>query len=699
MNSQPNFYLYEFEGFVLDPLQRVVRTKVDGQTLRLTARAFDALQLLVEHHGQLVDKETLIKALWPKVVVEENNLNQVIRSLRQALGEKPGEHRFIATAPGRGYRFVAAVREVPRTSTSWESTPTATPPNGVADSVPVTPTTEMSSTQGVNTATKTSRTMLRWGVLAAVSIVAVTALWVLAHRGTAGTPPLQQTAASAATPRSSVAVLPFVNLTGDASKDYLGDGMAEELINTLTKVPGLKVPARTSSFSYKERNLDARQIAKDLGVDTILEGSVRAAGKRVRITAQLINAQDGLHMWSETYDEEITDLFKLQDDLATAIVQALQVNLRGASPASITQPPPTQDVEAYQLYLQAKFLLDTKNRQRAVELAERAVTRDPTFARAYGALAYAHLVLYQTGQASEHLLAAKKFAGQGLALDPNEPLALGVLAHLNVYAGEWPQMELRERAILAFASTDASSIVRRAIHLVGAGKLGAAVETSLRAYQLAPANARVAATLARNFHEQGRNAEALKFADLARDLGLPESDNWLVVIYEQAARDSGEYPRAMKLFIDNLSGTLIDENSRRVIVVVVQQVHKAFDDEAQRGAALTALKHLYPTLQKSTANASVLVRHCMLGVRWYVLLNDVDDAFGLAMHCPDFGGGSARGAAANAPLGDLWGPDMRPFRRDPRFQQFANHIGLMEYWKQYGPPDDCEFLGKKLTCH
>jgi adenylate cyclase len=142
--------------------------------------------------------------------------------------------------------------------------------------------------------------------------------------------------------------MPFANLTGDATKDYLGDGMAEELINILTKVPGLKVPARTSSFAYKGRTTDIRQIAKDLGVGTILEGSVRAAGKRIRITAQLINAQDGLHLWSETYDEQFTDLFKLQDKLATQIASALQPNLTGTSKA-IGQAPPTQDVEAYRL--------------------------------------------------------------------------------------------------------------------------------------------------------------------------------------------------------------------------------------------------------------------------------------------------------------------------------------------------------------
>src|SRR5580658_10173074 len=195
---------------------------------------------------------------------------------------------------------------------------------------------------------------------AAVLVIAVSGIagWLLwrslqtAAPGTAQatSPDVAQKAQSAtpvfSPPAHSVAVLPFANLTGDATKEYLGDGMAEEVINMLTKVPGLKVPARTSSFAYKGRYVNVRDIGKDLQVGTILEGSVRSAGTEMRITAQLINAQDGLHLWSETYDRKFTDLFKLQDELAVAIVKALQVNLNGASPESVTQASPTKDVEA-----------------------------------------------------------------------------------------------------------------------------------------------------------------------------------------------------------------------------------------------------------------------------------------------------------------------------------------------------------------
>jgi TolB-like protein len=194
--------------------------------------------------------------------------------------------------------------------------------------------------------------------------------WLARHAATDKPPPAAPSFATPAAPRTAIAVMPFANLTGDASKDYLGDGMAEELINTLTKVHGLTVPARTSSFAYKGRNINIRDIAKDLQVGTIVEGSVREAGQRIRITAQLINAQDGLHLWSETYDEQLTDLFKLQDKLAREIALALQPKLGGVGWA-VTRAPPTQDVEAYLLYSQAVSLVDRitpPNISRALEL-------------------------------------------------------------------------------------------------------------------------------------------------------------------------------------------------------------------------------------------------------------------------------------------------------------------------------------------
>ncbi|MGA8709279.1 MAG: winged helix-turn-helix domain-containing protein [Steroidobacteraceae bacterium] len=212
-------FFYEFGEFRLDPQQRLLSVAADSRPIPLVPKALEMLLYLAERRGESLSKSVLMKALWPNLVVEENSLNQTISAVRRALGERPGEHRFIVTEPGRGYRFVADVRVTSAAATA-PTTPAAT-----SSAAPATP-----------------------------------------------------------APRKSIAVLPFANLTGDAGKDYFSDGMAEELIHTLVRIPGLRVPSRTSSFAYKGRNVDVRQIARDLDVAVVLEGSVRSAGDRIRVT-------------------------------------------------------------------------------------------------------------------------------------------------------------------------------------------------------------------------------------------------------------------------------------------------------------------------------------------------------------------------------------------------------------------------------
>src|SRR5215469_7429356 len=191
--------------------------------------------------------------------------------------------------------------------------------------------------------------------------------------------------AATAVAHASVAVVPFANLTGDASKDYFGDGMAEELIDALANVPGLKVPSRTSSFAYKGHDTDIRRIARDLGVAKILEGSVRIAGDEVRVTAQLVDAQSGYHEWSHTYQQKFADIFMLQDELAKAIVEQLLGKIGATSADSGINSPSTQSVAAYQLYMQARAVASVGtpvNQHRAVELLDQALALDPSYVEA-----------------------------------------------------------------------------------------------------------------------------------------------------------------------------------------------------------------------------------------------------------------------------------------------------------------------------
>ena len=225
---------------------------------------------------------------------------------------------------------------------------------------------------------------------AAVVIVCMGALgYVLYERGLGR--------AHAGEPRDSIAVMPFSNLSGDPAKDYFSDGMSEELLNLLARVPGLKVASRTSSFAYKDREVDVRQIGRELGVSAVLEGSVRQASDQVRITAQLIDAESGFHLWSETYDRKLADVFQVQDEIAKAIVDKLKIELAPADQQlAQRQKAPTQNVEAYELYLQGRAIWKRRgaeNLKRAIELYQAAIGKDPAFARAHAALASAYVVL------------------------------------------------------------------------------------------------------------------------------------------------------------------------------------------------------------------------------------------------------------------------------------------------------------------
>jgi TolB-like protein len=495
--------------------------------------------------------------------------------------------------------------------------------------------------------------------------------------------------------------MPFANLTGDATKDYLGDGMAEELINTLSKVPGLRVPARTSTFSYKGRNTDAQQIAMDLKVGTILEGSVRKAGETVRITAQLIDAQTDSHLWSETYDRQVTDRFKLQDDLAKAIVQALQVNLKGAPLASVTQAPPTQDVEAYELYLRGWSLrerVSDQNENRAIDYFQQALARDPKFVRAYVGVGIAHVNLASLlGRRSfEHVAAAERAARKALALDPNIALARAILSIVNDLRANRLEGEAHNLAALTLGSIDAPVHTASTGHQARGGHLRDALAEGRRTIELAPADSLGVGVLAAIYSMSGREAAALKYADLAAELAYPKDSEPLVSVYSDAALRAGRFAEAAEIAVKALD---VSDPEQARTAEVIRLVHTALANPGQRASALAAQQRLYPPPVAATPSLADLtnVGPCLESSYRYVLLGALDAAYGLANLCVDrMAPGAVYGGWSTI---HLWRPWLRPFREDPRFQALTTRMGYMEYWQQYGPPDDCDLRDGKLTCH
>ena len=283
---------------------------------------------------------------------------------------------------------------------------------------------------------------------------------------------------------TSIAVLPFVNMSPDASQEYFSDGLSEELLNSLAHVPQLRVISRTSSFQFKGKNEDVRTIARKLNVGRVLEGSVRTSGNRVRITAQLVSAATGAHQWSQTYDRDMDDIFHVQEEIAGEVVKALQVMFVDGT---IPKRPTPRSTEAYTLLLKGRYFSDRRTREdlaKAVEQLRRAIELDPGYADAWAALARAYAV--QAGSAfapvEESVANARKAAERSLALDPNLAAGHSILGWIKSgYEWEWKAADLEFKRALELDPGSAGILANAGLIAQGLGRFGESIQLYRRA--------------------------------------------------------------------------------------------------------------------------------------------------------------------------------------------------------------------------
>ena len=321
----------------------------------------------------------------------------------------------------------------------------------------------------------------------------------------------------------SIAVLPFVNMSPDPDQEYFSDGLSEEILNLLTKIPELKVIGRTSSFAFKGKNTDLRDIGKTLGVKTLLEGSVRKSGDRVRITVQLIDVSDGAHIWSETYDRTMTDIFAVQDDVAAAIIDALQIHVS----ANPTRGRPTENTEAYVLFLRAKALFTTSGWLQVTEgFLLQAVELDPKFAEAYEWLAYVYW--RQAGQFVTFAEAQKltgEAAAKALAIDPDLAFAQALyqVGNIETYS-HLAEIEAFERVVREQPSNTAPVDALIPV-LIIAGYFREALGFAERLVELEPLSSQANSRFSDALYPVGRTNEAMAALELSHQLGRDRS-NW-----------------------------------------------------------------------------------------------------------------------------------------------------------------------------
>jgi TolB-like protein/DNA-binding winged helix-turn-helix (wHTH) protein/Flp pilus assembly protein TadD len=464
--------LYTFGEFRVDTQSRSL---FKGEVpIAITPKAFDVLLLLIQHSGELVSKDTLMQTVWPNSFVEESNLTQTVFMLRKALGETSSQ-RYILTVQGQGYRFVPDVKTLPVVEH-----PAATP---------VAPTPPIADRQAGAGQGRAARSKTRLALVSAFFALLVVAsiLWLV---------PLSSRPATASLPLRSIAVLPLDNLSGDPSQDYFADALTDELITNLAKVGSLRVTSRTTVTLYKHTNKKLSEIARELNVDGIVEGSVVRDGQRIRVTAQLINAATDQHLWAETYDRDLGDALALQSDVTSAIAKQVQAQLTSGQQAQLRSAR-SVDPDAYDAYLKGSYhlyntpLTDLASLKQAKMYFEEAIQKDPNFSGAYSGLAnvYLYLVFFGPGgmSAEEGYRRAKEADHKALELDPANAEANEVLGMLHWRVDhDWNAADRAFNHSLELSPSYSCAHEDRALFLAFMGRSKEALEELEKSKQLDP---------------------------------------------------------------------------------------------------------------------------------------------------------------------------------------------------------------------
>ncbi len=513
-NDQKNTGVYEFGEYCLDTAKRVVFDRA-GEAYPLKSKAFETLLYLVENSGRLVERDELLSAVWVDTVVEENNLTQHISSLRKLFGESPGDHRYILTVPGRGYKFIPDVKRI---QTDLQET-AATPPLEIAEPM-----------QGAHP----RRTWLY--ALSAVVVLALMTMGVYwwAERPSGGPGEIR-----------SIAVLPFKPLTADKRDESLELGMSDSLINKLVGSKGLAVRPLAAVRGFGSPEVDPVTAGRKLGVDAVLDGYVQIADDRVRVSATLFQVSDSKQLWAGQFDEKLTHIFVVQDSISERVAAALRIELGEKGRKRYTE-----SVEAYQLYMNGQLhtaRLIKPEVEKGIEFFQRAIETDPNYALAYVGIADAKRALVLTNDAppKEMMDQAKGAARRAVELDDSlseAHAALGSIAFW--YDWDWKASEKHFQRALDLDPESRVAHVWYAHLLSNIGHHNEALSEVRRARAIDPVSPITNAVEGQILTFADRNDEAL--AVLNRTVEI-EPNFWLAYLFMSRVHfNQGNYSEMVK---------------------------------------------------------------------------------------------------------------------------------------------------------
>ena len=512
-----------------------------------------------------------------------------------------------------------------------------------------------------------------------IAVMAIALIYMVADKFI-GKPAAPTEAESPTTAKKSIAVLPFVNMSDD--KDYFADGLTEELLNLLARIPDLKVAGRTSSFAFKGKNEDLRAIGDALGVSTVLEGFVRRSGDRLRVTSQLINVEDGFHIWSDTYDRKMADIFDIQDDVADAIATALQLHL--APDISPEADRPTENLEAYGLYLEALAIFrEVDDPLDAIEVLNRALALDSNFLRALElkAVLYWHASAYTLDSPTGQKLVYET-ANSALAIDPSSVIAQTFLATANPVNWSWSvELNAIERATRELP--DYYSVFSSYCWDLGLlGYFREMLTCSDHLISLEPLagigyERKGAALLALGMrdeaHDVWQKSANLGFSaalvSVVLDHLVRAEDEQAIELMEKMSRDYAWRPHGL------------DTGDFR-----------SFVEEARNPE--TGRKYLHDVVA-SMVDTAPSYWEATFAYAWYLAFGYVDDHYDViyAMNDIDTSWSNSDFLEFTGRISKASG-----YTAHPRFTPLRNKWGMLDLWDERGPPDDCSKVDDQWVC-
>ena len=650
------FECYRIGDLLLDAgTQEVTR---NGTVVPVPRLSFKLLLSLARHAPNVVSAQQLETEVWAGLVVDRGTVNKRVLLLRKALGEDKGTDPYIAVIRGSGYRLIAQVDRI--------------------DLRPDTPIQEDTARQSWFQRNSSAIRKTSYGLLGLVAVLALyhglqSTFFATAEPGIEGDATTHTHPMLPVYSRKSIAVLPFVDLSNGQTHQYLGDGIAEEVINLLADMDGLEVAARTSSFAFRDSSSTVGEIAARLRVGTILEGSIRHSGKRIRVTAQLIDAKTGYHIWSKSYDRTVDEVFEVQDDIAFNIAQSLKLTLNESGQPD-SRGTTTGDIEAFTLYLKGRELfndrihLRTDGLRQALDYFSKAVKQDPTFARAHAGIASVYWLLtsYDDSLNKEtYFELAEDSANFALELDPVSTDALGALASVHSARGDIEQAAAIFEQIRAIGSNDSNIVHWEAMLHIRLGYFDELIEPLSKVYRLDPLNEHIGWSLAAALNFSGKPAEA---ASILEEL---EHFTYRQYVLGLTAINQKNYPQARELLRDSRmrSGVLP--------AVYADLLVDALEDPGLKEAAARKLMSAAETgeLTKLVSFESLLI----LG----------------SPHAFDLGIDPLSDITRTQIHAQLWNNWAVAVRQDPGFKAWVDKLGYADFWRKHGWPDRCRPTGPK----